>query len=87
MKNVVRKLDDIGRVSIPKQIRKMYDIQYKSCEVEIIPTEQGVLIKKHIEECTFCGSTKKVKKFKNKYICETCLKLCSELKKGKSDGK
>lgn len=83
MKNVVRKLDEIGRVSIPKQYRKIYDIQYNSCEVEIIPLDEGILIKKHIEECSFCGSTKNINKFKNKYICSKCLKQCVEMEKRK----
>jgi len=39
---IVRCIDKLGRLVIPKEIRKMYRLDK---EVEIIPTESGVIIR------------------------------------------
>lgn len=42
MKGFTRKLDDLGRICIPKEYRKNY---FKSGEIEIVATPQGILLK------------------------------------------
>ncbi len=39
---IVRKIDDLGRIVIPKEMRDRYKL---TNEVEIIATKEGVLIK------------------------------------------
>lgn len=67
---IVRKLDELGRVVIPKEYRKELDIKEKD-KIEIILKGKNVILAKHstktckncgigIEEedkfCRFCGS-------------------------------
>ncbi|MGL5765133.1 MAG: hypothetical protein ACRCX8_05760 [Sarcina sp.] len=44
MKGLKRKIDNIGRVVVPCELRKEYQL-YNDTVVEFIPTEVGILIK------------------------------------------
>ena len=73
MKPLVKKLDNIGRVSIPSHVRNHYRITYFS-EVEIVELSQGILIKKFNPSCVFCDGTKDLVVIKGKNICVECRK-------------
>lgn len=45
MKGVLRKVDGLGRVSIPIEFRRMQGIENEE-KVEIINTEDGILVKR-----------------------------------------
>lgn len=45
MKGVLRKVDGLGRVSIPVEFRRMQGIENEE-KVEIINTEDGILVKR-----------------------------------------
>lgn len=42
---VVRKIDSLGRIVLPVELRKFYRIG-KEADVKIIPTKDGILLKK-----------------------------------------
>jgi len=46
---VIRRVDDLGRVVIPKEIRRTLRIT-EGCPMEIIPTSEGILLKKYYAE-------------------------------------
>lgn len=77
MKNlgIVRKLDDLGRVTLPKELRKTFGIN-EGDPVEIY-TDNGAICLKAVEEvkCTFCSNTDtdKLVEFAGKHICHSCL--------------
>jgi len=69
---ITRPLDKLGRVVLPKEIRKNLDLQTGD-EMEIFTANGGlIVIRKAIEGCFFCGTGKKIKRFKNTRICEAC---------------
>ena len=41
-----RKTDALGRIFIPKDLRIKYDIMSEGSDIDIIPTEEGILLKK-----------------------------------------
>ena len=43
---IVRRVDDLGRVVIPKEIRRTFRIN-EGCPMEIIPVQEGILLKKY----------------------------------------
>ena len=43
--NIIKKVDKLGRIVLPKEMRKCYGIELNE-GVEIIPTESGILIRK-----------------------------------------
>lgn len=55
VKGIIRHIDDLGRVVIPKEMRKSMLIK-EGDPVEIIMNGDSVTIKKHNEACYCCGS-------------------------------
>lgn len=68
----VRKIDELGRIVLPIEIRQNLDIKEKD-PLEIFIQEEGIFIKKNIPSCVFCNSSDKLKTFSEKYICRNCL--------------
>lgn len=70
------KIDQLGRIVIPKPIRKKYDLELGD-SLEIFNEPDGIVMKKYSMTCAFCGNDDNLVKFKEKTICEKCL---SEIK-------
>ncbi|EPY2306815.1 AbrB/MazE/SpoVT family DNA-binding domain-containing protein [Clostridium sporogenes] len=80
MKNtgIVRKIDSLGRIVLPKELRKALNIKDNETPLEIYTEGEQIILKKYAPACIFCGEAKEVINFKGKNICKSCLK---ELKK------
>lgn len=48
MKGVLRPVDELGRVVIPKELRRTLNLRDGVSKVEIIPTEEGLLLRNPI---------------------------------------
>ncbi|NFC47385.1 AbrB/MazE/SpoVT family DNA-binding domain-containing protein [Clostridium botulinum] len=70
---VVRKLDNLGRVVLPKELRKTLNLDEKD-PLEIYVDGEQIILKKYAPACIFCGEAKEVINFKGKNICKICLK-------------
>ena len=68
---VTRRLDDLGRVVVPKEIRNHFGIN-NGDPVEFYVDEFGVYIKKYEPGCTFCGNALKISNYKGRNICQAC---------------
>ena len=68
---IVRSIDDLGRIVIPKEIRTTHDIK-KTDPVEIFTDGEYVLLRKYNPGCIFCGHIENAEDFKGKLICEDC---------------
>ena len=73
---IVRKVDELGRVVIPIELRRNLDIQVKD-PLEIFVDEDKIILKKFSPSCIFCGESKGVEDFKCKNICQGCLEELS----------
>ena len=69
---IVRKVDELGRVVIPIELRRNLDIEEKD-GLEIYIDNDRIILRKYEPACVFCGNADKVIKFKNKNVCESCL--------------
>ena len=69
---MVRRVDELGRVVIPKEIRDKLDIQEKD-PIEIYVDGTSIVLKKVQSNCIFCGSTKDLIEYKDKLLCKKCL--------------
>jgi AbrB family transcriptional regulator, transcriptional pleiotropic regulator of transition state genes len=68
---IARKIDDLGRIVIPAETRRLFNIQ--EGDQLFISVEGGsIVIKKMTDTCTFCGTDSRVRQFKDKGICATC---------------
>jgi len=69
---IVRKVDELGRIVLPIELRRTLDIAEKD-SLEIYVDDNRIILKKYEPTCVFCGSSKDVLTFKGKNICPTCL--------------
>ncbi|MBP2652863.1 MAG: abrB 1 [Firmicutes bacterium] len=69
---IVRKLDDLGRVVIPIELRRMFNIDVKD-GLEIFTDNDRIILRKYEPACVFCGSNDEVTRFKEKNVCKQCI--------------
>ncbi|AVK49444.1 AbrB family transcriptional regulator [Clostridium sp. MF28] len=70
---IIRNVDPLGRVVIPKEMRKVLDIN-EGDPIEIVKVNNGIVLKKYSKGCIFCGSDKDVSEFNNLPVCSGCRK-------------
>lgn len=75
---IVRKLDELGRVVIPKEIRNKLDIEEKD-QIEIYLDGTSIVLRKFETGCIFCNNSKDLLTFKDKLICKKCLSKITEI--------
>jgi transcriptional pleiotropic regulator of transition state genes len=69
---IVRKVDELGRVVLPMELRRTMDIAVKD-PLEIYVDENRIILKKYAPQCIFCGEAGDVQDFKGKNICRSCM--------------
>ncbi|MCI6653150.1 MAG: AbrB/MazE/SpoVT family DNA-binding domain-containing protein [Ruminococcus sp.] len=69
----VSKIDTLGRVVIPKPVRQMFNLE-KEDAIEILPKDNGLLIRKYQPTCLFCGEIDNVITHEGITVCENCVK-------------
>ncbi|MCB2308867.1 AbrB/MazE/SpoVT family DNA-binding domain-containing protein [Clostridium estertheticum] len=71
---IVRKVDELGRIVIPIELRRTLGIDIKDA-LEIYTEDDTIILKKYTPDCIFCGDNdNKLVNFKGKMICKSCLK-------------
>lgn len=74
---IVRRVDELGRVVIPIEIRNKFGIAEKD-PIEIYVDGSSIVLKKYQPNCIFCGGTKKLVEYKGKLVCSACSKKIEE---------
>ncbi|AKN32128.1 AbrB family transcriptional regulator [Clostridium carboxidivorans P7] len=74
---IVRKVDELGRIVLPIELRRTLDIAIKD-PLGIYVEGNHIIFKKYNPSCMFCGDAKDVVNYKGKNICKHCFE---ELKK------
>ena len=75
---IIRRVDELGRVVIPMELRNNFEIAEKD-QLEIFVEGSSIILKKFEPNCIFCGNSKKVTNYKDKLICNKCLKQINSL--------
>jgi len=70
---IVRKVDDLGRIVIPKELRKTMNIKKKD-PMEIFVEKNNIILSKYEKGCLFCGEMGDTFEFEGVTICKKCLK-------------
>lgn len=76
---IVRKVDELGRIVLPIELRRTLDIAEKDA-IEIYVDGESIILKKYEPTCIFCGDGRNVENYRGKNICANCMK---ELRAGK----
>ena len=75
---IIRRVDELGRVVIPIELRNKLGINEKD-PIEIFVEGSTILLKKYEPNCIFCGSTKKLLNYNDKLICSKCAEKINKL--------
>ena len=77
---IVRRMDELGRVVIPMELRNQFKIAEKD-PIEIFVDGSSIILRKYEPNCIFCGSTKNLIEYNEKLICNKCAEKISTLQK------
>ncbi len=69
---IVRKVDPLGRVVIPMELRRNSGIKENDA-MEIYTEGDQIILKKYEPACILCGEAKEVINYRGKNICKHCL--------------
>ncbi len=69
---ILRKVDGLGRITLPMELRRMLDIS-ENDQLEIYLDEDHVVLRKSEKSCIFCGAAVRLIKFRDKDICQDCI--------------
>ncbi len=76
---IVRRVDELGRVVIPIELRNKFGIAEKD-PIEIYVDGSSIILKKFEPNCIFCGNAKRLSEYKGKLVCDKCLSKLSDIK-------
>ena len=69
---VVRQVDQLGRIVLPKELRTILGIDVKD-SIEIFTDGDKIVLQKYQPACTFCNNANDVIYFNGKRICAECI--------------
>jgi len=75
---IVRKIDELGRVVIPKELRRSFEIKDNEDALEIFVEGNTIVLKKYEPECIFCSNVKDISTFKGRNICPDCIRAIAQ---------
>ena len=70
---MVRAVDKMGRVVIPKEIRRQLKVENDVDSFEIYMDDDKVILKKYQPTCIFCDSLADSVEFRGYYVCNDCI--------------
>ncbi|MGN0980778.1 MAG: AbrB/MazE/SpoVT family DNA-binding domain-containing protein [Candidatus Avoscillospira sp.] len=70
---IVRRVDELGRIVLPIELRRTLDIGEKD-SLEIYVEGSSIVLKKYMPSCIFCNDTKGIVNYKGKNICAACMR-------------
>lgn len=74
---IVRKVDELGRVVIPIELRRTLEIEEHD-PLEIAMEEDRIVLRKYQPTCIFCSAAEDLIDYRNKRICRSCLQAINE---------
>ena len=69
---IVRKLDELGRIVLPIELRRTLDINERD-PLEIFVEDSMIILKKYEPACIFCNNVTDVVNYKGRNICKKCI--------------
>ncbi len=79
-RGIIRDVDSMGRVVIPKEIRKQLNIESNVDSLEIFIQDDSIVLKKYKPACFFCNTLDELVKYNGYTVCVNCIEKLKELK-------
>lgn len=70
---IIRKVDDLGRIVLPIELRRMLDIEERD-ELEIYMENERIILQKYEPSCIFCGSSRDLVSYRGRNVCQDCIR-------------
>jgi len=70
---MARKVDDLGRIVLPVEMRRMFGIR-PGDELEIAVDGSAILLRKIEARCVFCANEAELRPYRHKQVCSACSK-------------
>ena len=70
--NSFTNIDNLGRIVIPKHLRKAYELE-SGCAIEFLSQDDTIVLRKYQPGCTFCGNISELTYLEDKCICSQCI--------------
>ena len=74
---IVRKVDELGRIVLPIELRRTLDIAERD-SLEIFVDGASIVLRKYQPACIFCEDAKNVISFRGKNVCSKCIKTLNK---------
>ena len=78
---ILRKVDELGRIVIPKELRRQFDIEDNKDSFEIFVDGNKIILKKYQPSCIFCGNLEDMTIYRGQNVCQCCINVIA--KKGR----
>ena len=75
---IVRKVDELGRIVLPIELRRTLDIAERD-ELEIYLDDDKVVLKKYEPSCIFCGYSCGLVTYHGRNVCMECIENMSNI--------
>ena len=70
---IIRKVDDLGRIVLPIELRRMLDIEERD-ELEIYMENERIILQRYEPSCIFCGSSRDLISYRGRNVCQECIR-------------
>lgn len=74
---IVRKVDELGRIVLPIELRRTLDIAERDT-LEIFVSDDTILLRKYQPTCVFCDSGRNITSYRGKNVCAACIAALSD---------
>ena len=74
---IVRKVDELGRIVLPIELRRTLGIEEKD-RIEIFVDGESIILRKYQPACIFCDNAKDIINYKGTNICPDCIRAMNE---------
>ncbi len=68
---IVRKIDDLGRIVVPAETRRLFNI-HEGDELAITVENSGIVLRKLEATCIFCEATEDLREYQGRGVCAKC---------------
>lgn len=77
---IIRPVDKMGRIVIPKEIRAQLNVTSAEDSFEIYMEEDAIILKKHETSCIFCGNGEDCMDYNGRPVCAACIDRLFDMK-------
>ena len=74
---IVRKVDELGRIVLPIELRRTLDIAERD-SMEIYIEGDTIILKKYQPACIFCDNARDIVTYRSKNVCSDCIRMLEE---------